>query len=319
MEQKQLAKELHAPARRRFPTRPFEVKGLHEFWQADLAEMSDLKKWNGGHKYILVVIDVLSKVVFARPVKKKDSASVSMAMKNIIKQAKVSPKNLQTDEGREFFNRTFRNLMDKYHINHYHTYSKHKAAVAERMVRTLKTRLYRFFTENNSLNWTKHLQDVVNDYNNTKHRTIKMAPSKVTRNNAGRVKKIIEKGRKKRKVIQRFRVGDLVRISQYKKVFDKAYKQNWSEELFKITRVMPTSPRVYHLSDLMGEDLKGTFYGHEMKKTKIPTYARIEKVLRKKTLKDGQKLLRVRWKGYGSAFDSWISPASATHFSSVSV
>ena len=99
--------------------------------------------------------------------------------------------------------------------------------------------------------------------------------------------------------------GDIVRISRAKGIFDKGYKFNWSEELFKVRKVLETTPTTYHIEDMSGEEVEGCFYNEELLKTKVPNYARIEKVLRKKIV-DGKVHLRVKWKDYDNKFNSWI-------------
>lgn len=84
----------------------------------------------------------------------------------------------------------------------------------------------------------------------------------------------------------------MVRISKAKGVFDKGYKFNWSEELFKSTQVPPTDPVTHHIEDMLGEQVQGGFYNEELCKTKIPYYAQIKKVLRKKVV-DGKVYIKV--------------------------
>ena len=102
----------------------------------------------------------------------------------------------------------------------------------------------------------------------------------------------------------KFKVDDL-RISRSKGIFEKGYKFNWSEELFKVVKVLQSNPITFHLEDLSGEKVDGCFYKEELMKTKIPDYARIEKVIRKK-VENGKTYLRVKWKGYDNKFNSWI-------------
>ena len=318
-EQKQLAFELHRPSRKRFAFRPVEVKGYHETWQSDLVEMKHLKKWNKNNNYLLTVIDIGSKYAYAEAVRRKTGQDVTAAFRKVLKRhrGRPTPTHLHTDQGKEFFNKTFAALMKEYGgINHYHTWSERKASIVERFNRTLKSKMYRYFTEQNTLVWINILPKLVSDYNNTKHRTIGMAPSKVNARNMSTILKRlkqknepIRRKRKKTAATASFKLDDIVRVSRFKRpVFDKGYTGNWSEELFKITSLLPDA--VYRLTDLMGEPIEGTFYAEELQKTKIPDYARIERVLARKTRKsDGEKLLRVKWKGYSSKFNQWI-PAS---------
>lgn len=307
-EQVQLANELHKPARKNYPRRQTLTFGIDDLWQADLVEMHELASKNKKYNYMLTVIDTFSKQAFAIPIKNKTAQAVSQAFEGILKHRK--PNNLQTDQGKEFFNKAFQDLMKQHKINHYHTFSNKKAAIVERFNRTLKGRMWKKFTELNSHNWLDILDDLIEEYNAGYHRTIKRAPVEVNKSNEGEVRELLQQ--KPQKVesnkttkITKFKKGDIVRISRAKGIFDKGYKFNWSEELFKIRKVLETTPITYHIEDMSGEAVEGCFYNEELLKTKLPNYARIEKVLRKKIV-DGKVYLRVKWKDYDNKFNSWI-------------
>ena len=138
------------------------------------------------------------------------------------------------------------------------------------------------------------LDDIVNKYNNTVHRTIKMKPIDVTSDSYA------EYNEDSNVTKPKFKVGDHVRILKYKNIFAKGYTQNWSEEVFIISKIKNTVPWTYATSDLNGEKTAGSFYGKELQKTYQNEY-RIEKVLKRK----GNKLY-VKWKGYSNSFNSSI-------------
>ena len=138
------------------------------------------------------------------------------------------------------------------------------------------------------------LGDIVNEYNNTYHRTIKMKPADVKDNTYIDFEKEVNNKDPK------FKIGDHIRISKYKNIFAKEYTPNWSEEGFVIKKVKNTVPWTYVISDLNGEEIIGTFYEKELQKTNQKEF-RIEKVLRKKDEK-----LYAKWKGYDNSFNSWI-------------
>ena len=138
------------------------------------------------------------------------------------------------------------------------------------------------------------LYDIVNKYNTTVHRTIKMKPIDVTDDS------YTEYNEDFNKKDPNFKVGDHVRISKYKTIFAKGYTPNWSEEVFVVSKIKNTVPWTYIVSDLNGEKITGSFYEKELQKTSQEKF-RIEKVLKRK----GDKLY-VKWKGYDSRFNSWI-------------
>ena len=137
------------------------------------------------------------------------------------------------------------------------------------------------------------LDDIVSEYNNTCHRTIKMKAVDVKDNTYIDFEKEVNDKDPK------FKVGDYVRISKYKNIFAKGYMPNWSE-VFIISEIKNRVPWTYVINDLNGEEIIKTFYEKELQKTNQKEF-RIEKVLKKK----GDKLY-VKWKGYVNSFDSWI-------------
>lgn len=297
--------ELHKPMRKNFPRRCTVLKGLNDLYQADLVEMIPYSRENKGHKYILTLINCFSKVAYAAPLQDKTGKTVTKAMEILFKQNKIEMKHLQTDEGKEYYNTTFANLMKLHNINHYSTKSDKKAAIIERFNRTLKAALYKWFSLQGTYAWLHVLPKVIRNYNNSFHRTIGMKPREVNKSNERTVLKRIKVNtlpaidKKPPKV---FYTGDKVRISKAKTVFTKGYIPNWSNEVFEVYRVQPTVPQTYILKDHNGEILQGSFYGHEMLKSSTGNVYLVEKVLKKK--KD--KVL-VRWLGFDKSQDSWVS------------
>ena len=138
------------------------------------------------------------------------------------------------------------------------------------------------------------LDDIVKKYNNTRHSTVKMKPIDVKDNTYTNTdKKINNKDPK-------FKVGNRVRISNYKNVFAKGYVPNWSEEVFVVNKIKTTVPWTYEINDLNGEKIIRSFYEKELQKTSQEEF-RIEKVIKRK----GDKIY-VNWKGYDNSFNSWI-------------
>ena len=166
---------LHKPRRRRFPTLPVLVFGIDEQWAADLIEVINIAKYNRGYRYLL---DVLSKHAWVQPVKSKTGKAVTDAFEKILK-VRRKPINLQTDDGKQFYNKTFQDLMKRKGIHHFSTSGNTKASVVERFNRTLKKRMYRYFTVKNTWSYLPMLKELVLGYNRSYHRSIKMAPEKV--------------------------------------------------------------------------------------------------------------------------------------------
>lgn len=296
--------ELHKTARKNFERRSTIIKGIDDLWQADLIDMQKYSNENKGFKYILVAIDALSKFAWTVPVKAKTKEEMYKAMKRILTESGRCPKNLQSDLGKEFYNSLFLNLMKQFRINHYSTYSTKKAAIVERLIRTLKTKLYKHFSFHGKYQWVgNYLESIVWSYNNTVHRTTKYKPIDVNATNEHLVKENIYKSQiRNGPRSNKYTIGDKVRISKYKTEFAKGYTPNWSTEIFKIIKVNDTMPVTYLVEDMHKEKILGSFYEHELQKTKFPDIYLIEKVIKRKNNK-----LFVKWLGLGDNENSWIT------------
>lgn len=296
-----VVEELHKPARRHYSRRKFDIRGIDETWQADLVEMQPFAQENRGHRYMLTVIDTFSKYAWAVPVKNKTGEEVAKAMKSILSQGRT-PTNLHTDQGKEFYNVHFKNLMNKYKINLYSTYSNMKAAICERFNRTLKSEMWKKFSLQGSYKWLNILPDLVEAYNNRLHKTIGMKPSDVTAENANEVKKKYTLKVKLERKKPKFKVGDKVRVSRIKQVFEKGYTPNWSTEIFTVDAIVKTDPITYRLIDYQDQPIAGGFYEEELLKVCYPDIYLVEKILRRR----GNQVY-VKWLGFDNTHNSWIN------------
>lgn len=296
-----IAEELHRPARRNFTRRHVDIRGLDETWQADLVDMTKYAHVNKGFKYLLTVIDIFSKYAWAIPTKSKSGPDVTSAMKLVLKEGRT-PKKLHVDQGKEFYNKDFEALMKQYGIKMYSTFSNVKASICERFNRTLKTKMWKMFSVQGTYKWIDIVDELVMEYNSTKHRTIKMKPKDVTvKNEKYLLRHIYGKFEANRTQKIKFKVGDNVRISKYKTVFEKGYTPNWTTEIFKISKVQNTNPVTYILEDGQNEPIEGAFYQEELAKVKYPDVYLVEKVIKRKGNKE-----YVKWLGFDSSYNSWI-------------
>lgn len=224
-----LVEEIHRSTRKNYPRRRVELKGINDLWQIDLAEMIPYEKSNQGYKYILMCINGFSKYGWCKPLKTKSRYEVAKAVETIIKST-TSPRLIQTDRGTEFFNMEFKKLMDKYKIKHYSSFSKLKASIVERWIRTIKSNLWKQFNLRGNYKWIDIIQNVVQKYNASKHSVIKMAPKDVTRRHERKLLNIFHSLQRKMPLYDKikFKAGDLVRVSKNKMVFEKGYTPNWS-------------------------------------------------------------------------------------------
>ena len=290
----QLAEELHKPIIKKFKKRKVYSIFKNYIWSADLAEMQLISKFNKGFRFLLCVIDIYSKYSWVVLLKDKKGVIIVNAFQKILKQSSRKPHKIWVDKGSEFYNSHFKKWLKGNNIEMYSTHNEGKSVVAERFIRTIKNKIYKYMTSISKNVHIDKLDDIVHEYNNTYHRTIKMKPIDVKDNT------YIDFGKEVNDNDPKFKVGDHVRISKYKNIFAKGYTPNWSEEIFVIKEIKNTVPWTYVINDLNGEKIIGTFYEKELQKIDQQEF-RIEKVIKRK----GHKLY-VKWKRYDNSFNSWI-------------
>ena len=294
----QLADELHKPIIRKFKKRKVYSAFKDNIWGVDLADMQLLSKYTKGIRFLLCVIDIFSKYAWVAPLKDKKGISIVTAFQSILKQSNRKPNKIWVDKGSEFCNAFFKKWLQDNDIVMYPTHNEGKSVVAERFIRTLKSKIYKHMTSISKNLYIDKLDDIMDEYNNTYHTTIKMKPIDVKDNTYINTDKEINNKDPK------FKVGDRVRISKCKNIFAKEYTPNWSEEVFVIKKIKNTVLWTYVINDLNGEEITGTFYEKELQETN-PEKFRIEKVIKRK----GDKIC-VKWKSYDNSLNSWIDKAS---------
>ena len=226
-ENEQLAEELHKPIIRKFEKRRVYSTFKDNIWDVDLADMQLLSKYNKGIRFLLCVIDIFSKYAWVVPLKDKKGISIVKAFQSILKQSnsKRKPNKIWVDKGSEFYNAYFKKWLRDNNIVMSSTHNEGKSVVAERFIRTLKSKIYKYITSISKNVYIDKLDDIVDECNNTYHPTIKMKPIDVKDNTDINTSKEINNKDPK------FKVGDYVRISKYKNIFAKGYMPNWSEEV----------------------------------------------------------------------------------------
>ena len=203
-------------------------------WGADLADMLLISRYNKGIRLLLCVVDSFSKYAWVVPLKVKKGVSIVAVFQSILKQSARKPNKIWIDKGCEFYNASFKKWLQDSDIVMYSTHNEVKFVVAERFIRTLKNKNYKYMTSISKNVYIDKLDDIVNEYNNKKHRTIKMKPIDVKDNTYITFdKEVNDQGPK-------FKVDDHVRISKCKNIFAKGYTPNWSEEVFAIKKVTGT-------------------------------------------------------------------------------
>ena len=271
----QLFEELHKHIIKKFEKRKVHAAFKDNIWGADFADMQLLSRYNKGIRFLLCVIDIFSKHAWVVPLKDKKGISTVTAFQSILKESNRKPNKIWVDKGSEFYNASFKKRLRDHDFVMYSTHNEGKSVIAERFIRTLKSKIYKHMSWISKNVYIDKLDEIVNEYNNTYHTTIKMKPIDVKDNT------YINTNKETNDKDPKFKVGDRARISKYKNIFAKGYTPNWSEEVFVIKKVKNTVPWTYVINDLNGEEITGKFYEKELQKTDQEEF-RIEKVIKRK-------------------------------------
>ena len=215
--------------------------------------------------------------------KEKDITIVNPFQK-IIDSSTRKPNKIWIDKGREFYKNSSRKWLKDNDIEIHSAHDKGIFVVAERFIRNLNNKIYKHITAVSKIVYIDKIYDIINEYNNTHHRTIKMKPIE-TKDNI-----YIDTTQEVNDKDPKFKVGDHVRIWKYKDIFTKGCTLNWSEEGFVIKEAKNSVPWTYVINDLNGKEIIGTFYEKELQKTNLKRF-RIERVIKRKESK-----LYVKWK-----------------------
>lgn len=315
----QLANELHRKANKPKPTRKVITDGIDSHWTCDLC---DLKTWdktgafeghNDGYRYYLLVLDCFSRYMWARPLKTATAAETWAAFKSILDESKRKPIHLWTDQG-SHFKGSFAAGCKAADIDVYNVHTGvHKAAMAERGIRTLNALIWKQLTIKQNRRWIDVLQDCVKVYNNRKSVPIGMTPAQASKLSDKKEDELwtAQYGDVKPNIAPKYKVGQWVRISRVKGLFEKE-QFNWSTEVFKIVEVYQGHPPMYALEtyEAKPERLIGRFYEQELQPTEPPEDQLwlVSKVHKQRTV-NGKKEVQVSWIGFPEHQKQWI-PAS---------
>lgn len=291
------------------------VHEVNEFFDCDLAFIPGFEKENNGFIGFMCVVDVLSRFCRVHLIKTKKATEIISCLKSVLADIKLQV--LRTDSGGEFVGAKVKAYLNSINVKHVISHSIHKACYAEILIKSLKSRLFKMMTHNNSPVWYNKLESIVDSYNKTVHSSHGFKPIEVTHDNAFLVQYHEYLNRKKRtgklnpKIREdyKYKINDTVRISYIKNAFHRQYDISYSGEVFTIRkRYRRQGLAVYQLSEWNQNPIQGVFYSHEL----IPAHIgdnhtfKIEKILRRRG-KGKKREVLVRWLYYSSAYDSWLS------------
>lgn len=309
MDFKQLSEELHRRTHRPKEYRKVVVFGKDQIWTLDLFSMQTYADENDGYNYGFVVLDVFSRFAWVVPLKTKEAKESWAALQTIMDTVGVVPQLIWSDDGTEYINRVYKTNEKKLGIEHYKVHGTHKAAIAERFIRTIKRLMWKRFTEVQSHRWVDIISELVDEYNSRKHRTLGMSPKEARKpENEPQIlvsqtwshfNPVIDKKPK-------FKVGDWVRMSRLKGTFEQGFLPSYGFEALQVVEVDPAEPVMYRLKDWLGEELDGRFYESELTGTQVPDVILMDQVLKTRTRK-GKKEHFVSWIGWPKKYNKWIS------------
>lgn len=312
---------LQKPVRRTFERARVIVSGPKEQLDIDLADMQSLAKDNDGIKYLLVAVDVFSRLAWVVPLKDKSGKEVEKGLSNILDN--ISPRKIRSDAGSEFKNKWISKLLKSKDIYHHVTMNEVKANYVERFNKTLKTMIYRYLAKHRTRRYIDVLSDLVTSYNATPHKSLNnVAPKHVNEQNVANLwahmylkpkkkrKPLLKKSQKQRKknTLYKYKIGQLVRISHQRRPFQRAYNEQWSYEVFKIQRrfQMQGIP-MYKIFDLLEDPITGNFYQSELQPVDKSEDVLWEiESIKKKRKRNNRIQYFVKWFGYSDRFNSWV-------------
>jgi len=318
---------LHRRVIKKFNGNKIISSGIDDLWHIDLIDMQQHAQLNNNNKYILTCIDVFSKFAWAVPIKSKSAAAVYAAFQIIFtsekkvksSQQKVEkkfanyrlPNRIQCDRGTEFLNATIKNLFQRNSINLYQTFSDKKACVVERFNRTLKEKMWRYFTfkkykTNQNCKYIDVLPALMYSYNNSYHRTIRMKPCEVNLENESEVWMRMYGFKEsclnsKNQIVKlKFHINDFVKIQRYKTTFEKGYTPTWTRETFRVCFVLLNNPPLYKIEAFDGKVI-GSYNANDLQKV-ILSEKDVNKWLNKKNrFENFEKNMKAKYKGISDA------------------
>ena len=322
--EKQYTYSRHFRLRKHFPRRKCLFLRIDETWAADLIEISSLSSYNGGYNYICNVIDCFSRKMWARSLKQKTNKEVEMALRSIIESNQGrSPYRLWTDLGSEFLGPPIRAFYEEQEILRYSVSSPLKSMIVERANASLENLLYKMMTSLQTAKWTHLLADAVAAYNARVSRSLHgLSPdfAHEKRNEKWLRQKFLEDYKKHKEKFKNrppsFKIGDFVRVSKNRRIFERGYEPTTEIPTKQIVDVLRTYPITYRLSG----GNKRAFYAQELVKVKpiddpreLGYFIERERKINTKKLRSGkvsggqiQYLLKSK---NDSEQSSWISEA----------
>ena len=314
--QDQDAYSLQKPVKAKFKRARVITTGIDDLLDMDLADVSNLKSYNDGIHYLLIVIDVFSRFLWVVPLENKQHNTIVNVLKSILNSSR-KPYRVRSDKGSEFKNRWVKKYLTENAVKQQFTQNETKANYAERVIRSIKALMYRYFTYKQTYKYRDILQDLVFNYNHRPHRSLNgRAPADVNKDNEVEIwnelfikpLKQPKKSKTKKYKSYNFRKGDFVRMTHLTHPFQRDYQEKWTEEIFIVKdRYYFQGIPVYKLTDYAKDPIDGIFYQNELQRVEKgrEDIWRIDKVLKRRRRR-GQEELFVSFVGWPKKFNMWL-------------
>ena len=319
----------HGVVPRTFVRRPIKIARVGLTLGTDIADMNQyIWSHNNGYRYILILIDCFSRKVSLTPLKNKTCSNVARVLENYLENCKHDYVYIFSDEGSEYLGTQAKRVYDRFNIVRYSVKSrKFKCSIAERFIRTMKEKLYKYFSQNNTFKFIDVLDKFERRYNDTPHRGLCFK----TPNTVHEMTDLNEvKKHEREQLIQKFRnygsislreskksvsresglkVGTFVRLllNDAERIFAKSHENFFTQEIFIIRKIDTRPPVSYWLKDFKGRNIDGVVYRRELSSVLLPKRYNIERVV--KTVKNprtGKKRFLVQWQGFPEDFNSYV-------------
>ena len=309
---KQTAYSLHRKNHKKFPRNPLYFPRVNHQMSCDLIDFKSYSKYNDGFKYILVGIDGLSRYLYTVPLKTKTGVALRGGLNKIFEKCPELPKVLNSDRGPEFIANVVQKYLKAKNVHFFTSHGDMKAANVERVIKTLKVILYRYFDKTLQRHWLDILPQLTETYNKNYHSSIKMTPEEAQElpNALKLSEQSYVKASNVKKELPKLKRGDIVRLNLNLGVLAKNYEQAWSRALYRVVsnahyNIGGARP-MYEVSELNKTPIRGRFLPEELLKVDKNTFLDeydypIEKVLQK-----GKKKSKVKWLGYSNDYNSML-------------
>ena len=293
---------------RKFKRRKYMVSEINVSFQADICVLltafgEKSSKYNKGIKYLLVLVDMLSRKMYVYPLTSKSSISVSKALEHFFKKMGGSVSYLMTDMDGCFYGNNTKTILNKYAVKLYSSKNVEiKSSLVENRIKLLKFSIFNHISQTNSFNYTKDLSQIVETINNRKHSILKISPNAVTKFDQSFLFEQLHRNNKKSSKPKLW-INGLVRVSIPKKTFSKESTSFfWKKELFVINKIFDLNPFMYEIKDMENNAIEGLFYEKELIKVVLDLKKYKYKILDKK-----ENSVFVHFSDYPKHTAKWIN------------